>query len=179
MSKTEKAMLDYLAPWGVQFSQSFEPYYQAKFADREGYIFTARPDAAFHIADEPEEPLFLEIKSCMLNAKKSYSTAKNGLLGQYNRRFYPATGEHLSHDQLSSALWPKWRNDCLNQAWNHSKHKHAIVSRALPIGKYIVIFPDAIFFKDDMGTVKAFKEYTNLGIQCMALSEVPAFLSSL
>jgi hypothetical protein len=174
----EQKMLAVLLPLGIVSCQTFSPYYQTEFTDKKGETSVAMPDAIFHIADDPE-PVMFEFKSDLLNSKTFKEAARNKLAGQYRHRFQ-RDGSHLSHSELSSALWRAGHyKDCLNHAWNHSAYKHQLIANALPDGKYVLVFDDKTFYKEDEETIKEFSSYAKKSIFCLPLSGVPDFISSL
>jgi hypothetical protein len=174
----EQKMLAALLPLGIVACQSFAPYYQTEFTDKKGETSTAMPDAIFHIADDTE-PVMFEFKSDLLNSKTFREAARNKLASQYKYRFQ-RDGSHLSHSELSSSLWRAGHyKDCLNHAWNHSAIKHQLISNALPDGKYVLVFDDKVFYKEDEENIKAFGIYAKKGIFCLPLSGVSDFITSL
>jgi hypothetical protein len=175
---TEQKMLAALLPLGIIACQTFAPYYRTEFTDKRGEMSIAKPDAIFHIVDDPE-PVMFEFKSALLNSKTFKEAARNKLAGQYKHRFQRDCS-HLDHSELSGALWRAGHyKDCLNHAWNHSAYKHQLISNSLPDGKYVLVFDDKIFHKEDEDTIKEFSSYAKKGIFCLPVSGVSDFINSL
>jgi hypothetical protein len=174
----EQKMLAVLLPLGIVSCQTFAPYYQTEFTDKKGETSVAMPDAIFNIADDAE-PVMFEFKSALLNSKTFKEAARNSLASQYKYRFQ-RDGSHLSHSELSSALWRAGHyKDCLNHAWNHSAYKHQLIANALPDGKYVLVFSDDIFHKEDEKTIKEFAGYAKKSLFCLPMSGVGDFIASL
>jgi hypothetical protein len=49
----------------------------------------------------------------------------------------------------------------------------------LPDGKYILVFDDKTFYKEDEVTLKEFSRYAKKGIFCLPVSGISDFINSL
>lgn len=97
--------------------------------------------------------IWLEFKMATSNGKKDIATAYNKLLAQaYYRGVIPLSQyndykvlqpSQQVHDLLSGLLFPRYKKDCLDHAFNHSKHKLALVSHYFQ-GQLLVVYANAV-----------------------------------
>jgi hypothetical protein len=149
----------------------YEKLLPFEFQDKTQFSFNAKTDILFKDVFTGEVWIG-ETKMDRLNSKTTIAASRTALLNQVKFRGLAAS-EYASHNELSGILWPCYHFDCLKFGWNHSKYKHAIISKRLQeLGlNYMVIFS-----KHDPYIGKAqqpFKlHYQKLGIShCLLLSE--------
>jgi hypothetical protein len=137
-SITEGDAAQFLATLGVLPCQTFAPHFQTDFTDKRRFTGTYLPDFK-HVCPITGKVTFFETKFAELNTKGSHEASENKLRSQYRYRFGNDAG--LKYHQVSKALWnSKWRNDCLDHAFNHSLIKHLLIQKALGRENYIVVF---------------------------------------
>jgi hypothetical protein len=131
-----------LASSGIMLSEITLPFI---FTDKNNETFKAKSDALIKCRVTGKLTV-VEFKVNSLNPKTCIRSCHNALSVQANwRNLYNSTLEALeqSHTKLSFLLWNNgYQSDCLDNAWNHSKTKHKIVSDMLAehdIG-YLVVF---------------------------------------
>lgn len=142
-SKAEAKAYPFLQSLGfVHITETFD----CTFSDSEGKEFKAKPDF-YH----PALDLYLEYKTHPLNTKRSYRTAKNAC-------------EKMNQKYVKNTTYFKLEN-----AWNHSIAKQAIVQKRLSTDKFIVCFDKAIDSKD-------MDNYCKKGLYVCTLNSIESYL---
>lgn len=163
----QKAISTFLAA-GATPCNSFAPHAQEYYTDKLGETSKCLPD--FYIYHEGKHKFF-EYKAHSLNHKGSKKASLTKLRTQYQYRFRRPPGG-LSHDAISTALWrAEHRTDCLQNAWNHSIHKHLIIQKTLAHECYVVVFEKQPLPADA-------KYYNSKGLGWITLNQLPNYLSS-
>lgn len=188
-SKAESAAASHLTSIGITPCQEFTPYYPDHFSDKNGKRFRALPDFIYHIPEEPDEPLFIEYKHAHLNSKTTVDSCLQALTRKYEWLCqgkylfkYPSpdtSSIYAASDQIKKHFKEQAAYIQLECGWNHSRYKHSIITKQLPIGKYVLVFPDSLFFSDKPEDMKEFNAYAKKGINCLALSEVERYIQNL
>lgn len=148
-SKAEAAVSHRLAELG--FGRSCSKFSQP-FTDSQGTEFHACSD--FYHADYG---IHLEFKASKLNSIKT----KAGSVKRLNSMAVFRRGEPLPSDNLS-------------YGWNHSKHKQAIVQKALSPARLIICFQDS-----HTPTFAEALEYTKAGILFCTVGTLPTYITAL
>jgi hypothetical protein len=128
-----------------------------RFCDKQSKAFGAKPDWY-----NPKLNVFAESKFHPLNAKTSQASADAGMTRQLVYR--QGRGEAGNEDLA--------RYDKLNNQWNHSQVKQAIVQQDLTPYKFIVFFKQPPTFEE-------MHAYTAKGLFPIALDSMPAYLLNL
>jgi hypothetical protein len=139
----------------IRYNQSFMlDAAPRQFADKKAKPFRAKPDWY-----SPALNVFAESKFHTLNAKTSQASADAAM--QRQQAYRQGRGEGSNKDLA--------RYDQLNNQWNHSQVKQAIVQQALtPYGQ--------IVFFETPPTLEEMQTYTSKGLFPIALDSMPAYL---
>jgi hypothetical protein len=133
------------------FSRNGDKFNQI-FTDAEGTEFHACPD--FYHADHD---IYLEFKASKLNSLKT----KAGSVKRLNSMAVFRRGAPLPSDNL-------------NYGWNHSKHKQAIIQKALTPARLIICFQDT-----HTPTYDEAIEYMKAGIRFCTVGTLRTYITAL
>lgn len=181
-SKSESEVAPYLLTLGIIACTSFAPHFQTEFTDKLGNVREHQPDFATSFNHANDKPLFIETKFSLLNSKTSFKSSFNAITRQHNHRHnYQAPSR--SYAEMSHWLWNhnggQWRNDILENSWNHAKSKILITQAAIGSENYLVVFPDHIVNSKKPENIKAFKEYDNRGLNYQPLSKLESYITTI
>jgi len=130
-----------LASSGIVLSEITLPFI---FKDKHNHTFKAKTDALIKCKSTGKVTV-VEFKTGKLNSKSCIKSCHNALTTQacWRNLVDKEVALTQAHSKLSSMLWYKgFYSDCLENAWNHSKSKHKIVSDMLALHGigYLVVF---------------------------------------